>query len=127
GVKIPAAELVFRFSRSGGPGGQNVNKRDTRAELVFDLSATAALTPEQRRRVRGAVASRLDSRGRLRIVAQSERTQSQNRARALETLRATLSQALRPRRRRVPTRPTASAGERRLAAKRARARIKKAR
>lgn len=128
GVVIPAAELRFRFSRSGGPGGQNVNKRATRAELVFDLASSGSLTPDQKRRASRALSSRLDSRGRVRVTAQASRTQAQNRAQALEALRDLLADALRPPPRpRRPTAPTKAARERRLAAKKARSEIKRRR
>lgn len=125
GVVIPARALRFRFSRAGGPGGQNVNRRDTRVELVFDVAGSPSLGPRQRARLLEALAHRLDAEGRLRIVARSERSQAQNRARAVERLRALLADALaREPKPRVATRPTRGAEERRLAAKRARARRK---
>jgi ribosome-associated protein len=127
-VVIPADELRFRFSRSGGPGGQNVNTRDTRVELVFDVGASPALGPRQRARVLDRLASRIDAYGRLRVVAAEERSQAKNRELAVERLRGLLAEALRPdppvRR---TTRPSKGAEERRLAAKRARSRIKEAR
>ena len=128
GVVIPARELEVRFSRSGGPGGQNVNRRATRVEVVFDLVHSPSLTAEQRRRAKSALRSRIDSRGRIRVVSQDERSQAQNRIRAMSSLRALLARALRPppppRR---PTKPTAGATERRLASKRIRARTKRSR
>ena len=128
GVVIPESELSVRFSRSGGPGGQNVNRRATRVEVIYDLGASTALTPEQRRRARSALRSRLDARGRLRVVSQDERSQGQNRGRALSTLRRLLNDALKPPPPpRVKTRPTASAREKRLRAKKVRADVKRRR
>ena len=128
GVVIPEHELTVRFSRSGGPGGQNVNRRATRVEVIFDLAASTALTAEQRRRVRSTLRSRLDARGRLRVVSQDERSQGQNRERALETLRRLLNDALKPPPPpRVKTKPTASAREKRLRAKKVRADVKRRR
>jgi len=125
---IPDAELVFRFSRSGGPGGQNVNRRATKVEVVFDVAHSEALTPDQRRRAKTALRSRIDSRGRLHVVAQDERSQGQNRDRALETMRRLLTEALRPPPApRRPTKPTARAKEKRLESKRIRARTKRQR
>jgi len=128
GVVVPAEELRVRFSRSGGPGGQNVNKRDTRVEIVFDVSSSGALTWEQRRRAMNALRSRLDARGRLRVVSSAERTQTRNRERALDTLRRELSHALRPPpRARVATKPTRTAKERRLTSKKVRGTLKQQR
>jgi len=128
GIVIPRAELEVRFSRSGGPGGQNVNRRATRVEVVFDLVNSPSLTGAQRRRATRALRSRLDARGRLRTVAQGERSQAQNRVAALESMRRLLASALRPPPPpRVPTKPTAGARERRLAGKKVRSAIKKSR
>lgn len=126
-VAVPLDELTFRFSRSGGPGGQNVNRRETRVELVWDLESSPSLTEAQRTRVRGALESRLDSRGRLRIVASEERTQAQNRDRAIGRFRELVAEALKVRRSRRPTTPGPAARERRLTEKRVRSRVKRER
>jgi len=128
GVVIPAEELLVRFSRAGGPGGQNVNKRDTRVEIVFDVAASGAFSMEQRRRVTSALRPRLDSRGRIRVVSSVERTQARNRENALETLRRELARGLRPPPRpRVATKPTKTAKERRISSKKARGSLKRQR
>ena len=128
GVVIPASELTVKFSRSGGPGGQNVNKRDTRVEVIFDVASTTALTPELRRRALSRLRGKLDVRGRLRVVSSAERTQARNRERALDTLRDQLVGALRPPpRARVATKPTRAARERRLASKKSRSKVKRQR
>src|SRR5438270_13013512 len=67
-VSIPNDEITLRFSRSGGPGGQNVNRRETRVELVFDVASSPSLGPRQRVRAMERLRNRLDSRGKLRIV-----------------------------------------------------------
>ena len=127
-MEIDPEDVEIRFSRSGGPGGQNVNKRDTRVELLFDLEGTSALSDRQKARVRHGLASRLDRTGRIRVVSSAGRTQSENRARAMERLEGLLAEALRPppppRR---PTAPTRGAKERRLTEKKARGRTKKLR
>lgn len=125
---IPAADLELRFSRSGGPGGQNVNRRDTRVELLFDVGASSALSQRQRERVLTKLAGRIDAAGRLRVVADEERTQARNRAVAAERMRALLAEALKPDPRpRVKTKPGRAAVERRLTEKRVRSRVKRER
>jgi ribosome-associated protein len=119
GAPLPAAELEFRFTRSGGPGGQHVNTSSTRAELVFDLAASPTLTDAERALAMRRLRSRLDAEGRLRVVAQDERSQLRNRAlatrRFTELMRRALAPPAPPRR---PTRPTRAATTRRIAAKR---------
>ena len=124
-VTIPESELEFKFSRSGGPGGQNVNTRDTKVEVVFDVGGSGALEPWQRERAIRNLGGRLDSDGRLHVVASDARTQAANRQAALKRLQAALADALRPDPApRRPTRPSRAAKERRLSAKRARGRLK---
>jgi ribosome-associated protein len=112
-------ELTFRYTRSGGPGGQHVNTSSTRVELVFDVAGSPALTERERSLARRRLRTRLDSEGRLRVVAQDERSRARNRAIAVERFVALMREALRPppppRR---PTRPTRSATEERLGEKR---------
>jgi ribosome-associated protein len=120
-VVLPVGEIVFRFSRSSGPGGQHAQKSETRVEAVFDVESSTALTEAQKRRVvarAGPV---------LRAVAQDERSQTRNRELAQERLVEQLRQALRVERRRVPTRPSEAARERRLEQKRRRSRTKRLR
>ena len=120
-VSLHPDEIELRVSRSSGPGGQHANKAETRVEAVFDVEASASLSPTQKRRVvarAGPV---------LRAVAQDERSQSRNRELAVERLVAKLAEALRVERRRVATRPTRAAEERRLAEKRRRAQVKRTR
>jgi ribosome-associated protein len=120
-VAIPLAEIQLRFSRSSGPGGQHAQKSESRVEAVFDVDSSSALTPVQKRRVvarAGPV---------LRAVAQDERSQWRNRELAVERLVAALREALRVERRRVPTKPSAAAKERRLEEKRRRGERKRLR
>jgi len=120
-VSVPLGEIELRVSRSSGPGGQHANTAETRVEAVFDVEASATLSETQKRRVverAGPV---------LRAVAQDERSQSRNRELALERLAERLRAALRVERRRVPTKPSAAARERRLEAKKHRANVKQQR
>jgi ribosome-associated protein len=116
-LAIPEEELTFLTSRSGGPGGQNVNKLETRVTVRFDL-ASASLTDDQRARLRDRLATRVTRAGHLQVTAQRHRTQAANRdaavARLLELVRDALAEAA-PRR---PTRPSRAARARRLDAKR---------
>jgi ribosome-associated protein len=126
-VSIPRSELSFRFSRSSGPGGQHVQKSSTRVELLFDVASSPSLTDEQRARVVERLSGYADSAGVLHLVAQSERSQWRNREEAVERFQALMRKALRPRKRRRSTRPTAAAKEKRLRKKRQRAETKRRR
>jgi ribosome-associated protein len=117
-VALPLAEIELRTSRSSGPGGQHAQKSETRVEAVFDVEASSALTPVQKRRVLARAGPV------LRAVAQDERGRLRNRDLALERLAAALREALRVERRRVPTAPSPESRERRLAAKKRRAGVK---
>jgi ribosome-associated protein len=120
-VAIPRSEIELRFSRSSGPGGQHAQKSDTRVDARFDVLASTALTDGQKRRVvarAGPV---------LRAVAQDERSQWRNRELAVERLVDSLREALRVERRRVATKPSAQARERRLQEKRRRGETKRLR
>ncbi|MEO1002196.1 MAG: alternative ribosome rescue aminoacyl-tRNA hydrolase ArfB [Cyanobacteria bacterium J06638_7] len=127
GLAIPAAELQWRFSRSGGPGGQSVNTSDSRVELVFPLERSRALPPTLRARALQRLAGRLQD-GAVVVVACEHRSQWRNRVAARRRLLALLQEALRPppppRR---PTRPGRGAVERRLAAKQRRSALKRRR
>jgi ribosome-associated protein len=120
-VSIPRSEIELRFSRSSGPGGQHAQKTESRAEAIFDVEASSALTDRQKRRViarAGPV---------LRSVAQDERSQWRNRELAVERVVAALREALRVERKRRPTKPTAAARRRRLDQKRRRSETKRLR
>jgi ribosome-associated protein len=120
-VVLPLAEVEFQVSRSSGPGGQHAQKSETRVVAVLDVEASTALTDVQKRRVvakAGPV---------LRAVAQDERSRTRNRELALERLVAALREALRVERKRVPTKPTKAAKERRLQQKKRRSETKRLR
>ena len=109
---IAASELSWRFSRSGGPGGQHANTSDTKVEVRFDIAGSPSLGPRQRARLQERLGEE------VRVVVADERSQARNRELALERLRERLAAALRvdpPRRR---TKPTTASVNRRLDAKR---------
>ena len=126
-VSIPRSELRFRFSRSSGPGGQHVQKSSTRVELLFDVTSSPSLTDEQRARVVERLSGYVDSAGVLHLAAQSERSQWRNREEVVDRFQALMRKALRPRKRRRRTRPTAASVEKRLRKKRQRAETKQRR
>ena len=118
---LPLAEIELRFSRSSGPGGQHANTAETRVEALFDVEASGALTDVQKRRVLAKAGPV------LRAVAQDERSQWRNRVLAVERVADLLRTALKVERKRVPTKPSRAAKERRLDAKRRRGETKKLR
>jgi len=124
-LAVPLSELDFRFSRSGGPGGQHVNRTATRVELLFDVAHSPSLTEKQRQRLLKRLAGRIDSEGILRVAAQSERSQLRNRREAIERLQTLLRQALYIPKRRRRSRVPRWARERRLAEKRRRSETKR--
>ncbi|MFT3874690.1 MAG: alternative ribosome rescue aminoacyl-tRNA hydrolase ArfB [Nocardioides sp.] len=124
GLVVPASDLVERFSRSSGPGGQSVNTTDSRVEVELDVATTTALTDLQRQRVLARLASRL-SESRLVVVASEHRSQHRNRVAARERLAALLREALAPPPpARRATKPSRAARERRLTAKHHRSDLK---
>lgn len=109
---IPLAELTWRFSRSGGPGGQHANTADTRVEVRFDIAGSPSLGPRQRARLRERLGDE------VRVVASDERSQARNRDLALRRLADRLSDGLRVDAPRRATRPTKASVQRRLQDKR---------
>src|SRR5262245_30377304 len=93
-LAIPESEIYFTASRSGGPGGQNVNKVSSRVTLSFDVSASRALSEEQRRIILTKLATRINQDGVLRIVSQRTRSQDMNRTDALDRFSDLLRRAL---------------------------------
>jgi ribosome-associated protein len=126
-LAIPEAEVRFATSRSSGPGGQNVNKVESRVTLLFDLAGSPSLDATQKERLRERLASRIAKDGVLRVVAQKHRTQGANREEAVARFAALLRAALAEEAPRKPTRPTTAARRRRAADKRRRAELKRAR
>ena len=126
-VTIPMSELQFHFSRSGGPGGQHVNRAATQVELTFDVQRSASLDESQRVRVLSKLKSAIDGRGVLHLTCQTTRSQFRNRAEVTERFRHLLRQALHVPKPRRPTRPSRAAVERRMREKRRVAGIKQER
>jgi ribosome-associated protein len=126
-VLIPEAELQWRFSRSSGPGGQGVNTTDSRAQLRWDVTASNALTDDQRTRLLHRLEPRLIN-GVLQISASEQRSQLQNRDAAERRLADIVAAALAPPpRTRRATRPTRGSQERRIAGKKRRSDVKRLR
>ncbi len=121
---MPGRELVERFSRASGPGGQGVNTTDSRVQLSLDLGATTALDPTQRARVLRHLDGRLDG-SVLTVTAEENRAQRRNRVAARERLAALLREALAPPVPRRPTKPTRGSRRRRLHGKKIRSEVKK--
>ena len=126
-LAIPFSELRFRFSRSGGPGGQHVNRTETRVELLFDVAQSPSLTDEQRKHLLTRLGSQVDSEGVLHIVSSLTRSQYDNRADTVVRFQALLRHALHRPRHRIATRPGRAAAERRLQEKRQRSQHKQTR
>ncbi|GAB3881949.1 alternative ribosome rescue aminoacyl-tRNA hydrolase ArfB [Terrabacter terrigena] len=127
GLVIPAVELVERFSRSSGPGGQGVNTTDSRVELVYEPGSSTALSRAQRERALEALGPRLVG-GRLTVVASEHRSQLRNRAAARERLADLMRAALAsPPATRRATRPTRGSQQRRLDGKKRRGEVKSGR
>lgn len=124
-VRIPPQELTVRATRAGGPGGQHVNTSSTRVEVVWDVRRSAALSEDQRVRLEERLASRLDTRGALRVVAADTRSQAQNRSLALERLAEVVRAALVIPKVRRKTKPSKGAKEARLEGKKRRSSTKR--
>jgi ribosome-associated protein len=122
---LPLVELDYRATRSGGPGGQHVNTSSTRIEVWWDLGSSPTPTEEQRTRLLARLSSRLDSDGRLRVVASESRSQLRNREAATERLRELVASALEVRKPRKRTKPGRAAKAARLEAKRRRSALKR--
>jgi ribosome-associated protein len=126
-LAIPDEEITFSYSRSGGPGGQNVNKVSSRVTLTFDLIHAACLSEDQRRRISQKLATRINKDGVLRVISQRTRSQDMNRDDALARFTDILRQALAVERPRVKTRVPQAAHRRRLEEKKKRTLIKQGR
>ena len=124
GVFAPASAVRVQYSRSGGPGGQNVNKVNTRAQLWVPVTAILGLNEVALARLRQFAGKRLTAADEINIVAETERTQERNRQAVMDRLRLLIERAAREPKRRRKTKPSRAARERRLAGKKRRAQIK---
>jgi ribosome-associated protein len=124
---LPRAELAFRASRSGGPGGQHVNTSSTRVELVWNVAASPTLTDAQRARITERLANRINSEGELLLAESGSRSQLHNKEAVVERLVELLREALHIPKARRKTRPPRAAHERRLESKKRRSETKRMR
>jgi ribosome-associated protein len=127
GIHIDEGSLGFQASRSSGPGGQNVNKVNTRITVIFDVKACPSLSDEQKSRILARLRSRATAQGIIHVTSQSHRSQAANRNAAVERLFELLRVALTPRPRRKPTTVPYRAKQRRLEKKAKRGSLKKLR
>jgi ribosome-associated protein len=127
GLEIPESELLFAVSRSGGPGGQNVNKVSTRVTLRFAVDSSAVLSAEQRRRIHSKLESRINKDGVLQVTSQRTRRQDLNRADALDRFAELLRRALHREPVRIPTNVSRAAKRQRVEEKKKRTAIKQSR
>jgi ribosome-associated protein len=125
--RIPLNELIYSASRSGGPGGQNVNKVNTKVELRFHVGNSAYLSENEKEKILTVLKNRINSDGELLIVSQSERSQLMNRKKVDEKFFKLLASALTEKPERKATTPSGASKKERLQSKKIRAKIKKLR
>ena len=126
-VTIPRSELHFKFARGGGPGGQNVNKVETRVELLFDVAHSPSFSDGDRDKLLSHLRSRITDDGILQIISGESRSQWQNREKAIDRFISLLQAALRPRKKRVKTKVPHGVKQKRLESKKRRGEIKRLR
>jgi ribosome-associated protein len=127
GTSIPESEIFFTFSRSSGPGGQNVNKVNTRATLLFDLLNSPSLSEEQKTLVLERLKGRINRGGILRVISHRHRTQGENRDAAMARFEELLQDALEPGKVRKRTNVPYVTRQKRLEEKKKRSEIKRER
>lgn len=126
-ITLPESELEFSFARSGGPGGQNVNKVSSKAILRWAFANSTALPEEAKQRLRGLERGRITTEGDLLVVSQTYRDQERNKQECLDRLRTMILKALEVPRERKATRPTRASKRRRVAEKRHRSQVRERR
>ncbi len=119
-----SGELIYSSSRSSGPGGQNVNKVNTRIELRYNIAGSSLLNDEEKAKIQSALGNRINKEGFLILVSQTERSQIANKKKVTERFYKLLQKALMPVRKRKPTRPTLASKERRIESKKLQSRKK---
>jgi ribosome-associated protein len=120
-------EIVFRTARSGGKGGQNVNKVETMVEGYFDINASRLLDEQAKRRLFEKLDSRINSEGILQVRSQIHRTQLANKEEVVEKMNNLIIRSLKKEKKRIATKPTAASKEKRITSKKKNSEIKGAR
>ena len=120
-------ELFFRTARSGGKGGQNVNKVETMVEALFQVSSSRVLTEEQKQLLKSRLGHKLNSEGCLSARSSATRSQLSNKEIAIEKVNALVNGALAKKKARISTRPTKASGEKRIKGKKSRSEVKEGR
>jgi ribosome-associated protein len=120
-------ELRFRTSRSGGPGGQSVNKTETRVEVMFDIAASNALSEEQKEIVKIKLGTRISGSGIISIAVSEKRGQLENKNLAIERLHTLVEEALTPEKKRIASKPSKASKTRRIESKNRRSEVKSSR
>ena len=117
-------EFVFQASRSGGPGGQNVNKVSSKVELRFNIAESALLNEDEKAILAVKLVNKLNKLGELVLVSQTDRSQLKNKEKVIDKFYLLMEKALTPRKKRLRTKPTKASVEKRLESKRVQAKLK---
>jgi ribosome-associated protein len=126
-IKIPENEFEIKFVRSSGPGGQKVNKTATKAQLRWNINKSQVFTEEQKERLHRSSIIRVTKEGDVFLESEETRSQPQNKKIVIQRLNELINQALKKKKKRIPTKPSRAARERRLEEKRRISEIKKSR